>query len=59
MGNALAVRSNRDSLFKIGLRSNRMMIYAILLTFFLQLAVTYIPFLQQILVQPRALWRNC
>jgi Ca2+-transporting ATPase len=48
MGNALAVRSNRESLFKIGLRSNRMMIYAVLLTFVLQLAVTYIPFLQRI-----------
>ncbi|MCO5188958.1 MAG: cation-translocating P-type ATPase [Anaerolineae bacterium] len=58
MGNALAVRSNRDSLFKIGLRSNRMMIYAVLLTFFLQLAVTYIPFLQQIFGTAALSWQE-
>jgi Ca2+-transporting ATPase len=48
MGNALAVRSNRESIFKIGFGSNRMMLYAVLLTFVLQLAVTYLPFLQNV-----------
>lgn len=46
MGNALAIRSNRDSLFTIGLFSNRLMIVAVLITFLLQLALIYVPFLQ-------------
>jgi len=41
MGHALAIRSNRDSLFKIGLFSNKPMLGAVLLTFILQIAVTY------------------
>jgi Ca2+-transporting ATPase len=45
---ALAVRSERDSLFTIGLRSNPAMLGALLSTFLLQLAVIYIPFLQPI-----------
>lgn len=48
MGNALAIRSDRDSLFRIGLMSNRPLLGAVLLTFALQLAVTYVPFLQDI-----------
>jgi Ca2+-transporting ATPase len=46
MGNALAVRSGRDSLFKIGLFSNKALLGAVLLTFVLQLAVVYVPLLQ-------------
>jgi Ca2+-transporting ATPase len=41
MGNVLAVRSNRDSLFKIGLLSNRALLGAVLLTFILQILVTF------------------
>ena len=48
MGNALAIRSDRESLFRIGLLSNRPLLGAVLLTFALQLAVTYVPFLQGI-----------
>jgi Ca2+-transporting ATPase len=48
MGNALAIRSNRDSLFKIGFRSNMSMLWAVLLTFVLQLAVIYVPLLQDV-----------
>lgn len=48
MGNALAIRSERDSLFRIGLLSNKPMLFAVLLTFVLQLAVTYVPFLQPV-----------
>ncbi len=48
MGNALAIRSERDSLFSIGLLSNKFMLAAVLLTFVLQLAVVYVPFLQEI-----------
>lgn len=46
MGNALALRSNRDSLFTIGLLSNKAMLGAVLLTFVLQIALVYVPFLQ-------------
>jgi P-type Ca2+ transporter type 2C len=46
MGNALAIRSSRDSLFKIGVFSNRLMVGAVLLTFVLQLALIYVPFFQ-------------
>ena len=46
MGNALAIRSNIDSIFKIGFFSNRLMLGAVLLTFVLQLALIYVPFLQ-------------
>lgn len=48
MGNALAIRSNRDSLFSIGLLSNKPMLQAVLLTLALQLLVIYTPFLQGI-----------
>jgi Ca2+-transporting ATPase len=46
MAHVLAIRSERDSLFRIGLWSNRPLLGAVLLTFVLQLALTYVPFLQ-------------
>ncbi|MCB8943652.1 MAG: cation-translocating P-type ATPase [Ardenticatenaceae bacterium] len=46
MGNALAIRSNIDSIFTIGLFSNKLMVIAVLTTFMLQLALIYVPFLQ-------------
>jgi Ca2+-transporting ATPase len=46
MGNALALRTNKDSLFQVGILSNPAMLGAVLLTFVLQLAVIYVPFLQ-------------
>ncbi|KAA3664530.1 MAG: ATPase, partial [Chloroflexi bacterium] len=46
MGNALAIRSNIDSIFSIGFFSNKLMLGAVLLTFLLQLALIYVPFLQ-------------
>ncbi len=48
MGQALAVRSGRDSLFTIGLLSNKLMLGAVLLTLSLQLALIYVPPLQEI-----------
>jgi Ca2+-transporting ATPase len=42
----LAERSRHSSLFQIGLLSNRYMLYAVALTFCLQLGVIYLPFLQ-------------
>ncbi len=48
MGNALAIRSDRYSLLAIGLFSNPALVGAVLLTFVLQMAVVYVPFLQNI-----------
>jgi Ca2+-transporting ATPase len=48
MGNALAIRSSRDFLGKIGVFSNRLMVFAVLSTFLLQLGLIYIPFFQNI-----------
>ena len=47
MGNVLAIRSQRESLFTIGLFSNRPMVAAVALTVVLQLAVVYVPLLQE------------
>ena len=48
MGNALATRSERDSLFHQGLLSNKLMLFSVLLTLALQFAVIYMPFLQNV-----------
>ena len=48
MGNALAIRSDRLTLFQLGIFTNPAMIGAVLLTFALQMAVIYVPFLQNI-----------
>jgi Ca2+-transporting ATPase len=48
MSLALAMRSERDVLIRRGLMSNRPMLTAVLLTFALQLAVIYIPWLREI-----------
>lgn len=48
MGHALAIRSERESLLRLGLLSNKPLIGAVALTFVAQMAVVYIPFLQEI-----------
>ncbi len=48
MGHALAIRSERDSLFQQGLLSNKFMLGSVLLTFSLQMALLYVPWLQGI-----------
>jgi len=48
MGNALATRSSRDSLFQIGIFSNMSLVGSIALTFGLQMAVIYWPPLQAV-----------
>jgi Ca2+-transporting ATPase len=48
MGNAVALRSARDSVFSIGLLSNKALLGSVLLTFTLQMAVVYLPALQDI-----------
>jgi Ca2+-transporting ATPase len=48
MGNAFSIRSERESFFSLGLFSNKSMLSAVLLTFVLQMAVIYVPFLNPI-----------
>ncbi|MFH1709731.1 MAG: calcium-translocating P-type ATPase, PMCA-type [bacterium] len=48
MGHALAIRSEKESLFRQGLLSNRFLLGAVLLTLFLQLATIYMPFFNSV-----------
>jgi Ca2+-transporting ATPase len=48
MGHVLAIRSERESLFSQGIFSNKPLVGAFLLTFGLQMATIYVPFLQPI-----------
>jgi Ca2+-transporting ATPase len=48
MAHLLAIRSERDSLFRQGLLSNRPLLAAVLLTLVLQAATVYLPLLQPI-----------
>jgi Ca2+-transporting ATPase len=48
MGNALAIRSDRLTLLQLGIFTNPALIGAVVLTFALQMAVVYVPFLQNI-----------
>ncbi len=48
MGHVMAIRSERESLFRLGLFSNRPLIGAVVLTFALQLATIYVPALNPV-----------
>ena len=48
MGHVLAIRSEKESLFSQGILSNKPLFAAVLLTFILQLATIYIPFLNPV-----------
>jgi Ca2+-transporting ATPase len=48
LAHVLAIRAESDSLFTLGLWSNRPLLAAVLLTVGLQLAVIYVPLLQQV-----------
>jgi Ca2+-transporting ATPase len=48
MAHVLAIRSERDPLWRIGLGSNRPLLLAVLLTFALQMATIYVPLLNPI-----------
>ena len=48
MGNVLAIRSERESLFSQGLMSNKPLLGAFLLTITLQMATIYVPFLNPV-----------
>ena len=48
MGNVLALRSERESFFTQGAGSNRPLLGAVVLTFVLQMATVYVPFLNPV-----------
>ena len=48
MAHVLAIRSERESLFRLGLLSNRPLLGAVALTFVLQMATIYVPLLNPI-----------
>jgi P-type Ca2+ transporter type 2C len=48
MGHVLAIRSERESLFSQGLSSNLPLLGAVALTFLLQMATVYVPFLNPV-----------
>jgi Ca2+-transporting ATPase len=48
MSNVLAVRSEREPLWRIGVLSNPKLIGAVMLTLILQLSITYLPILQPV-----------
>lgn len=58
MSLALAMRSDRDSLFKKGLFSNKPILAAVLLTFALQMAVVYTPWIQPIFQTRTLTWQE-
>jgi P-type Ca2+ transporter type 2C len=58
MGNVLAIRSERISLFEQGLFSNLPLLGAVLLTFVLQLLTIYVPFLNPIFRTEALSWRE-
>jgi len=43
LGHVLAIRTEKDSLFSVGIFSNPMLLFAVLLTFTLQMATIYVP----------------
>jgi Ca2+-transporting ATPase len=48
LSNALSARSERDSVFKLGLATNRPLLVVIIVSAIVQLALVYVPFLQPI-----------
>ncbi len=48
MGNVMAIRSDNESIFKIGVFSNKPLLGALLLTFALQMMIIYTPFFNKI-----------
>lgn len=49
LGHVLAIRSERESLFTIGLFSNKPLLGAVTMSFLLQMAALYVPFLNRLL----------
>jgi P-type Ca2+ transporter type 2C len=49
LSHVMAIRSGNESLFRVGLLSNKPLLGAVVLTFALQLLAIYTPFLQRLL----------
>jgi Ca2+-transporting ATPase len=58
LGHALAIRSDKVSLFRQGLASNKKLTLAVTFTILLQLAVIYVPFLQNTFHTQSLNWRE-
>jgi Ca2+-transporting ATPase len=58
MGHALVSRSEHEYIFRLGVFSNRPLIGAIVLTFVLQLALIYFPFLNKIFNTAPLTWKE-
>jgi Ca2+-transporting ATPase len=58
LGHVLAIRSERKSIFKIGILSNRPMVVALLVTVALQLMVIYVPFLNKVFKTHPLTWQE-
>jgi Ca2+-transporting ATPase len=56
MGNALVVRSERESIFRIGFTSNPLLLASIAITFILQLLIIYLPPFQGIFKTAPLTW---
>jgi Ca2+-transporting ATPase len=48
LGHVLAIRSDKESIFKIGVFSNKPMLIALLITFALQIMIIYTPFFNEV-----------
>jgi Ca2+-transporting ATPase len=47
LGHVMAIRSNKESLFKQGIFSNKYLLFAVVATVMMQIALIYVPFLQK------------
>jgi Ca2+-transporting ATPase len=56
LGNALAIRSSRESLFTLGLLSNKPILGAVALSVALQLLIIYLPFFNRIFTTSPLTW---
>ena len=56
LGNALAIRSSRESLFTLGLFSNKPMLGAVAVSIALQLLIIYLPFFNKIFTTSALTW---
>ena len=58
LGHVFAIRSDRDYIFSIGFFSNKPLVFAVLFTLLLQLAVIYLPFANEIFKTQPLTWNE-